>query len=320
MLKVITSHQGKTKRLAISEAVHSKTLTWVDAEAPTEHELATISKLFGISTGDLDDIMDPHERSRVEDDKTYKLIILRSPYKHGTNIGTTPLGIIITRNNILTIHKKKIDAIHKIHNSPEVLHHGVQFLVFKLIDKMMSSYFDLVQKIDEEIDELEKKVFEHSSKKIAIHIFGLKKTLTFFQRSLLANRETVSQIIKQNVLHLNSKELINFEDIHNDINQLIDMTNTHKEILTGALEIHASTISNQMNDIIKKMTVIGSFVLIPTMIASIYGMNFGQVMASESGPWNMPELAWVYGYPFALGLMGASCLALYIYFKKNKWL
>lgn len=320
MLKVITSHKGKTRRLAISEAVHSKTLAWIDAEAPTEHELATISKLFGISSHDISDIMDPQERSRVEENKTYKLIILRSPHKTGLNIGTTPLGIIITRNNILTIHKKQIDAIHEIHNSTEVLHHGIQFFIFKLIDKMLTSYFDLVSKIDTEIDDLEKKVFEHGGKKTAIHIFGLKKTLTFFQRSLLANRETVSQIIKQNVLHLNSKDLLNFEDIHNDINQLIDMTNTHKEILTGALEIYMSTISNQMNDAVKKMTVIGSFVLIPTLIASIYGMNFGQVMNDTAGPWNMPELVWMYGYPFALGLMVLSCVALYIFAKKHRWL
>jgi magnesium transporter len=320
MLKVITSHKGKTRRLAISEAVHSKTLAWVDAESPTEAELATITKLFGISAHDIGDIMDPQERSRVEEDKDYKLIILRSPYKTGLKIGTTPLGIIITRNNILTIHKNKMDSIHEMHNSPEILSHGTQFFIFKLIDKMLSSYFELVSKIDGEIDELEKKVFEHGGKKTAMHIFSLKKTLTFFQRSLLANRETVSQIIKQNILHLNNKDLLNFEDIHNDMNQLIDMTNTHKEILTGALEIYMSTISNQMNDAVKKMTVIGSFVLIPTLIASIYGMNFGQVMNDSAGPWNMPELAWMYGYPFALGMMVVSCVALYIFAKKHKWL
>jgi len=135
---------------------------------------------------------------------------------------------------------------------------------------------------------------------------------------LLSNRETVSQIVKQNVLHLNNKDVLNFEDISNDINQLIDMVNTHKEILTGALEIHASTISNQMNDVIKKLTVVASFAMIPTLIASIYGMNFGGPTGQST--WNMPELAWAYGYPFALGLMVVSCIALFWWFKKNRWL
>ncbi|MBT3941088.1 magnesium/cobalt transporter CorA [Candidatus Woesearchaeota archaeon] len=319
MLKVLTSHKGRTKRLAISEAVHSKTLAWIDADAPTAAELAQLSKLFGISTGDLDDIMDPQERSRVEDDKTYKLIILRSAFKRGHEIGTTPVGIIVTRNNILTIHKKRIAAIHELHNNHEILHHGVQYFVFHLIDKMMSNYFKMVEKIDGEIDDVEAKVFEHGGKSTAMHIFRLKKTLTFFQRSLLANRETMSQLIKMNVLHLTNKDLINFEDILHDISQLIDMTNTHKEILTGALEIHASTISNQMNDIIKKLTVLASFVLIPTMIASIYGMNFGQPVTGTS-VWNMPELSWAYGYPFALGTMLISCVLLFTWFKRKKWL
>jgi magnesium transporter len=320
MLKVLTSHKNKTKRMALADVIHSKTLSWIDATAPTHEELHTISKLFGISEHDLGDVMDPQERSRVEEDEGYKLIILRAPMHHSGEIDTTPLGIFIINNNILTIHRKKIASIVDIHNYPDLLDHGIQYFVLKLINKMISNYFDLISKIDKEIDELEEHVFERANKKTAIHIFKLKKTLTFFQRSLLSNRETLSQLIKQNTLHLTSKEIINFEDLSNDIRQLIDMTNTHKEILTGALEIHASTISNQMNDIVKKMTVIGSFVLIPTLIASIYGMNFGQVMSMGAGPLNMPELAWTYGYPFALGLMIVSCLLLYIFFKKNKWL
>jgi magnesium transporter len=319
MLKVLTSHKGKTHRLSLAEAVHSKTLAWIDATAPTEEELATISKLFGISKSDLDNVMDQEERSRIEEHDHYKLIILRAPIKLDKKVGTTPIGIFITRNNILTIHKKNIRTTVEIHNNSEILNHGVQYFILRLIDKMISTYFKLLQKVDDEIEQLEEKVFEHSGKRTAMHIFQLKKTLTYFQRSLLANRETISQIIKSNILHLDKKDMLNFGDSLNDIHQLIDMTNTHKEILSGALEIHASTLSNQMNNVMKRMTVIGSFVLIPTMIASIYGMNFGQPITGES-IWNMPELAWAYGYPFALGLMALSCVALYAYFKKKKWM
>jgi magnesium transporter len=319
MLKVLTSHKGKTHRLSLAQAVHSKTLAWVDATAPTAEELATISKLFGINKHDLDDVMDQEERSRIEEHDQYKLIILRAPIKLSKNVGTTPIGIFITRNNILTIHKKNIKATVEIHNNSEILDHGVQYFVLKLIDKMVSTYFKLLQNVDDEIEQLEEKVFEHSGKRTAMHIFQLKKTLTYFQRSLLANRETISDIIKSNILHLDKKDMLNFGDSLNDIHQLIDMTNTHKEILSGALEIHASTLSNQMTLVMKRMTIIGSFVLIPTMIASIYGMNFGQPITGES-IWNMPELAWAYGYPFALSLMALSCVALYAYFKKKKWM
>jgi magnesium transporter len=319
MLKVLTSRKGKTHRLSIAEAVHSKTLAWVDVTTPTEEELTKISKLFGISKSDLEDVMDPHERSRVEEDKNYKLIILRTPFKIQHEIKTSPMGIFITRNNILTVHKRKVKSITDVHNNPELLDHGIQRFIAILIDKMMSNYYDLISNVDKEIDQLEERVFNRGGKTAALHIFRLKKTLTFFQRSLMANRETLSQTVKQNILNLNRTEVLSFEDLINDINQLIDMTNTHKEILTGALEIHASTVSNQLNEVVKRMTVIGSFVLIPTMIASIYGMNFGQPITGNS-IWNMPELSWAYGYPFALAMMFLSCVALYFYFKKKKWL
>jgi magnesium transporter len=320
MLKVLTSHKGKTHRLSLAEAIHSKTLAWIDINTPSEEEINKISKLFKINKSDLEDIMDPHERSRMEDNKNYHLIILRTPFKIKSEIKTSPLGIIITRNNILTIHKRQVKSLLDMHNNSEILDHGIQYFIINLINKMLSNYYKLTEQIDNDIEELEEKVFSHGGKSTAQHIFRLKKTLTFFQRSLLANRETISQLIKQNTLHLNQTDMINFGDLTNDINQLIDMTNTHKEILSSALEIHASTISNQMNNVMKRMTIIGSFVLIPTLIASIYGMNFGQVMSENSGSLNMPELAWVYGYPFALGSMIVSCIGLYIYFKKKKWL
>ena len=86
--------------------------------------------------------------------------------------------------------------------------------------------------------------------------------------------------------------------------------------MTGALEILLTTISNNLNHTVKRLTAWGSLIMIPTLIASIYGMNFHDT----ASPFNMPELQWKYGYFFALGLMIVSAVALYYYFKRKGWL
>ena len=98
--------------------------------------------------------------------------------------------------------------------------------------------------------------------------------------------------------------------LYSDTTQLIDMVSTYRELLTGALDIYLSSTSNNMNNIMKKLTIITSFTMIPTLIASSYGMNFRSI----------PELSWKFGYPFAILLMALSVILTYLYFKKMEWI
>ena len=147
------------------------------------------------------------------------------------------------------------------------------------------------------------------------HIFSIKKTLIFFHRALTANREVISSIEKEYVANIDKKNIKRFRALYNDVAQLIDMEGTYREILTGTLDIHLSSTSNNLNQAMKTLTIVASFVLVPTLISGIYGMNF-----VNNSPYNMPELYWQYGYFFALGLMLFSIIAVYIFFKKKKWL
>jgi len=135
-----------------------------------------------------------------------------------------------------------------------------------------------------------------------------------FAPNLTGNREVIAGIEKEYVMHIEKKNVKLFRNIYNDVVQLIDMVSTNREILTGAMDIYLSSISNSMNVIMKTLTIISAFVLIPTLISGVYGMNFA------GGGLNMPELTWRYGYVFALLLMLVSVLVLFIWFKKRKWL
>ncbi len=318
MIKVISLSEGRKTRHTFSTATKHTGLMWVDVVDPSHEDIEKIHKNFGIDKSDIAHSLDPHEVSRVDSGK-YTFIIFRTPLKGDKSPKTTPIGIFILSNKIITIHKHLLEPLTQMQNSTN-LHFGhVGDFLGSLIEKILSSYLNTLMSMDEEMEIVEENIFMHSNRETPMHIFSLKKSLIYFQQSLAANRNVLADLREKNPLSLKRGDINIFNDLYDECIQLITMANTHKEILTSALDIHTSVVSNKLNQIIKKMTVIGSFVLIPTLIASIYGMNFGQPVTGQS-IFNMPELSWALGYPFSLLLMAISIILLYVYFKKNRWM
>ncbi|HLD03026.1 MAG TPA: CorA family divalent cation transporter, partial [Candidatus Nanoarchaeia archaeon] len=200
-------------------------------------------------------------------------------------------------------------------NRFNVYERGMSYFTYRLLDETFNRYFAIMDFIEEKIDKIEDRVIERPDKVTAQDIFSMKKTLIFFHKALTTNRDVVTSIEKEYISQIDKKNIKRFRTLYNDVTQLIDMVGTQRDIMTGTLDLYVSSVSKNLNETIKTLTVIASFVLIPTLIASIYGMNF-----DTSSPWNMPELAWEYGYVFSLGLMVASMVIIYIYFRKKGWM
>ena len=134
-------------------------------------------------------------------------------------------------------------------------------------------------------------------------------TLIIKSHSVTRNRDVISSIDKEFAEKIDQSQIKNFRYVYDDIVQLIDMVATYRDILTGSLDIYVSSVSNNLNTIIKRMTAFASIILVPTFITGLYGMNFKF----------MPEIGWKYGYMFAWGTILFSIVFLIIYFKKKDW-
>jgi magnesium transporter len=178
------------------------------------------------------------------------------------------------------------------------------------LDEILNIYFEVLDDIENRIDQIEDKVVKTPKIDIVEKIFETKKTLIYFTKTMGANREVSASVEKEYLSEIDKKRARQFRTLYNDTVQLVDMSSTYRDILTGTLDTYLSSISNNLNKIMKTLTVGASFILIPTLIASIYGMNFRA----------MPELYWKYGYIFSFGLMILSVSATYIFFKKKKWI
>jgi len=317
MIKVHKYTKGAIKEGSLSDLKTKQTIVWADCFNPSPKELKDISSYTGILLEDLKETVDEEERPKVMDLENYSLIIFRAPLFKKDGILTTPISIFLSKNknNIITIRLKDIKSVERIKdlmekNKIKFFEKGISSFVYKLLDEILNTYFHVLDIVDENIDKIEERVFEKPDRVTVEHIFETKKTLIYFHKALTANREVITAIEKEYVAHIQKKDIKKFRTLYNDVVQLIDEEGTYRDVLTGTLDIYLSSVSNNLNIVMKKLTAMASFVLIPTLISGIYGMNFQR----------MPELYWTYGYYFALALMVVSVTAMYIYFKRKEWI
>ena len=290
-------------------------LKWINSVNPTKEEKDLLKQYVGLSNLELEKCLDPNERPITSELEHFSLLIFKAPHKALDRIHAPSFAILISKNLIVTIQKKEVDSIKKLWSVEEdhkhkLFHKGSSAIAYELLEMVMDHYFEILDDIEKEIDIVENKVFHSTDKSSVKKIFKLKKTLIFFHKSLAGNREVLLNITNDSSEKIDDKYIPKFMYVHEDNIQLIDMTATYRDILTSALDIYLSNESNNLNNIMKRMTAFASFILIPTFITGLYGMNFKF----------FPELSWKYGYLFAWGLIIACIVGLYIYFKKKDWI
>jgi len=313
MIECHSYQNGKPKTCTVAD-LKSKHSLWVDCLSPTSDELLSISDLGDISIDILKEAVDEEERPKLIDLDNYTLIIFRAPLIENDETETTPIAVFLskTKNNLITIRKKEIPAINKLKKSlsKNVFDKGLSYILYRLLDEIVNTYFAIMDNLGDSIDALEDRALASVDKSTVEEIFNTKKILIYFYRALSANREVLIAIQKEYATHISRKDTKKILIIYDDVVQLLDTVATNRDILTNTLDIYLSSVSNNLNQVMKTLTIISAFVLVPTLISGIYGMNFRA----------MPELNWKYGYFFAIGLMLFSVSAMFVFFKKKKYI
>ena len=320
MIRILKNNKGIIEEASF-ESIKSLDVDWIDCQAPTDRELDLIAKKTNLPRGRLLHYLDEDARPHVLETKTFSLILFAAPILQVHQLRKTTIALFLFgSNNILTLHPKPVVALTRIEH---VLKQGnaafledTSHFVYNVLDEIITDYFAFLEQQAEYIDALERNVFLKPDRSQVNKIFESKKNLIYIHRALVANREVIIGIEKGYLSRMKKTALAHFGFLYNDLLQLIDIGETYRDVLTGVLEIYLSSISNNLNHIVKRLTGWGSLILIPTLIASIYGMNFHET----TSPYNMPELNWEYGYFFALGFMVVSVVLLYFYFKRKDWI
>ena len=179
----------------------------------------------------------------------------------------------------------------------------------------MDNFFSVLEKIGEEVEDLEEELIAAPSPETLQAIHSLKREMILLRKSVWPLREVIHGLQRDETTFMGESTRVFLKDLYDHTIQVLDTVETFRDIISGMIDIYLSSVSNRMNEIIKVLTIFAVIFIPLTFITSLYGMNFN----TGASPFNMPELNWYFGYPFALLLMAGTLLSMLVYFKKKQW-
>lgn len=251
---------------------------WVDARNVTNIDASLLEASCGIDYEHITDILDPDELSRIEDADTYVLTIVRIPiYDANADVPyyTIPLGIILEGKTIITICSANCDVLEDISSGriKGITLTDFPSFIIRLLSRTDTTYLHYLKDINKQSSIIQKELQGSIENKEIIKMLNLQKSLEYFTTSLSSNQLLLMKLRKTKLLTLDEDDNDCLDDVEIDNRQAIGMADTYSNILTGLMDTFTSVISNNLNIIMKKLTVINLVLMVPTFITSFFGMN-----------------------------------------------
>jgi magnesium transporter len=284
---------------------------WISVTNPTEDEIEFLTRKLKVPAEELNDILDVDERARSEMDESWFTIIIRIPIsnpQNGIPYTTIPLGILISNNLIITICQSKNELIPALIRNRKIDFNNKANFVMQIFLQVANLYMHYLKLINIQVADIEKDL-EKSTRNEELHkMLRMEKCLVYFMTSLKSNDILLAKL--RNTKFIKSLELDEdlVEDVIIENKQAIEMANIYSDIQSGMMDAFASVISNNLNVVMKQVAIITIILMIPTFIASLYGMNV---------PNNFENNPWGFALVLLICLAGASIGVLL--FRRKNW-
>jgi len=304
----------KTTKEGLEETREIEKNCWINFSNPTNGELGKLSEKLNIPLDFLTDPLDVDERARIEMEDKCVLIILRIPHFDEKNLDipyiTLPIGIIFVEDLVITVCSKDVEVISDFINGKAKnfsTENRSRFLL-QVFLRTALLYLKHLKEINKRTNAIEDELEKAMKNEELIKLLNLEKSLVFFTTSLKSNELMMERLQKTEIVKLDPDDKELLEDVFIENKQAIEMSNVYSNILSGMMDAFASVISNNLNVVLKLLTAVTIILMIPTLIASIYGMNVR--LPFQNSPY---AFLITVGISFVLSVMGIFV------FIKRRW-
>ncbi|HEX2834016.1 MAG TPA: magnesium/cobalt transporter CorA [Thermoanaerobaculia bacterium] len=316
LLQNETLQQGDAS-LIDAWARESDAKLWVDIQHPI-HEVIEplLEERFGFHELATEDSLSVNTLPKYDSFPDYDFFIFRTVDVNVSDHAaeTYKIAAFLGRNFLITVHKQELrsidDVCNRLRADRRLLQRGPDFLLYSIVDGMVDAHFPLVEQIEEAVDDLQDRIFENADETHLDELLHLKRDINVLRRHTLPQRELLNQISRGDALFVQQPHLIYFRDVYDHMYRISETIDVDRDQMTGTMDAYLSVVANRTNEIMKVLTIFSATMLPLTLIAGIYGMNFD----------HMPELHWLHGYPFALGLMIGTGLMMLGWFAVRGWI
>jgi len=298
--------------------------TWIHLAEPDADTVDRVADLFDLHPLAIEDVGND-VRPKTEEYERYTFVLIknatlrRGETTFDEEIREDPVGLFVGDDWLVTYARGSAPAIDRVRTAVQrgderLLHRGPDFTAYRVIDVVVDGYFDLLDTVEDKIESVEEAVLESTGTDTLEEINSVRRELLSFRKLAWPTREAVGVLARGDPDQVQEQTEKYFRDVYDHLVQLVDLTETYRDLASGARDIYLNALSQSTNEVMKVLTVVATIFIPLTFVVGVYGMNF-----SDSA-FNMPELGWHYSYPAVMIGMAVVTFVLLQYFRRQGYI
>ncbi len=312
-------HVAITDLCRTAEGLEAPDWLWIDEVDVDDRELEELARELQLHELAVEDVRHGEQRPKLELYPGVVFGVFRALTFVEGELLDRELFVFASDRMVVTLRRSpafELNGAVKRWPVLQSLAPGTGSAVYAIVDEIVDDYLEVVEALEDRADELESNVFraepgdeDEDRTAVQLEILRLRRDLVQLRRLAAPMRQAVDRLADDTPI-VTERLVPYLRDVTDHLIRTIELADGVREILTTIVDIRMAQAANQLNEVMKKLTAWAAIVLVPTLIAGVYGMNFR----------HMPELDWPLGYPLALAMMGLAGLLLYVGFRKRGWL
>lgn len=298
-------------------------LIWVDVRGLGDARvIEQLGRVFRLHPLALEDVVNLHQRPKAERYPEQVFLVSRMPQLLGERLELEQLSLFLAAGAVISVQERDGDCFDPVRNRirRSAGQRGrllrADYLAYALLDAVVDSYFPVLEQYSERLDQIERAVLRTpATTEVTAMLHRTRRELQQLRRAAWPQREVFRNLMQGETL-VQEDTRPYLRDCEDHVVQIMDLMETYRERAATALDLQVTALSHRMNEVMKLLTIIATVFMSMTVVTGIYGMNFDP----QVSPYNMPELGWRFGYPFALGLMALLGLGFLVFFWRRGWL
>ncbi len=296
-------------------------VVWTDVQGDPSGALKRLREQFNLSFAIQEMVLDDAARARlVESRESYAIVVHSIGFDEQVEDAvTSALAIVFGQGFILTFHREPaewLDALwtsaHKDTGSENLMGRGVARLLHSILDTLVDSYFPVIDRLDDLIDQLEDATVNDTSNTVQVRLFRMKRAVATLRRVISPQVELTNSLITRTGALVPADVEPYFADVRDHTVRVFEMLDSYRDLLSGLLDVYLTTVSNRLNVVMKQLTIIATIFMPITFITGVFGMNFG----------HMPQVDHDAGFNFWIVLVGMAVITAgqIWYFRRRGWM
>jgi magnesium transporter len=290
---------------------------WLDIESPDDSDYELLEKTFGFHPLAIEDIRHQNQRPKLDEYPGYVFVVLFAALFEGDRIQIREQHLFLSAQYLVTVHLEPSEPLdrlrERIRANPELSHRALPFLFYLVVDQLVDATFPVIDQVDDATEQLEEGIVTRADPASLGRLTSLKRAVIDLRKVLGAQRDVFQRLTTHTVGMEGGQEMaIYYRDVYDHLIRQYETVDSLRDLLTSAMDVYLSTVSNRLNQVITRLTVFATLFLPLTFITGFFGMNFGWLVAHIAPGWTF----WVVG----VGIMLVTTVGQLWYYRSRGWI